>query len=114
MQSCSWRQGIVEYGVNNYERTQLVKSLALESGFDLVGICSPDPLEEEKKRLLEWLSRGFQGGMDYLAREPERRCDVEKILPGAKSVIVLGLHYYPGPHDPKPSQAFGRSAKYAA
>jgi epoxyqueuosine reductase len=32
--------------------------------------------------------------MDWLAREPERRCDPAYVLPDARSVVVLAMNYY--------------------
>ncbi len=44
---------------------------------------------------LDWLSRGFAGAMDYLARPDaiERRLHPSLALPGARSIIVVAINY---------------------
>ncbi len=66
-------------------------------GFDLVGVAPvrPTPRIEAYHA---WLAHGYHGEMGYLARPDrvERREDPTKILPGAKSIVCVGLNYYPG------------------
>ena len=61
---------------------------------------SPDgsaPAWPELAHLPEWLARGNAGELAYL-HDP-RRASHEKLLPGARSVIVCGLNYNPpAPH----------------
>ena len=81
--------------------TQKIRSLALEAGFDLFGVTSADPFEEERERLSSWLSRGFAGEMAYLHKNADKRIDPKKILPSAKSILCLGISYcHPYPHSP--------------
>jgi len=74
------------------ELTQRIKQHALELGFDLVGVApaqgSPELAFYEK-----WLAAGYAGDMHYLSRTQERRSDLQKVLPGARSVVVCGLNY---------------------
>ena len=74
------------------ELTQRIKQHALELGFDLVGVApaegSPELAFYEK-----WLAAGYAGDMHYLSRTKERRSDLQKVLPGARSVVVCGLNY---------------------
>ena len=74
------------------ELTQRIKQQALELGFDLVGVApaqgSPELAFYEK-----WLAAGYAGDMHYLSRTKERRSDLQKVLPGARSVVVCGLNY---------------------
>jgi epoxyqueuosine reductase len=55
--------------------------------------------------------------MDYLARPDrvERREDPAKILPGVRSVVCVGLNYYPGqlPDDVKDDRSRGLISHYA-
>lgn len=69
-----------------------IKARARQEGFDLCGIAAPDAYPE-LEFLSSWLSRGFAGEMDYLARTADRRADVRRVMPNAKSVIVLGTLY---------------------
>ena len=75
-----------------------IERLAGEAGFDLCGIATAEPGQEEG-HLAEWLARDYHGDMGYM----ERRRDVREILPGCRSVIALGVNYHvsafhgPGP-----------------
>jgi len=67
---------------------------AKKLGFDLVGLAKAEVLESESQKLQEWLSRGYQSGMQYMERNSEKRRDVKNIFPEARSVISLGINYY--------------------
>ena len=79
-------------------RTDVKKHLvefARELGFDScrVAACSPPAHAAEFDN---WLNDRAHGEMDYMARSEEKRRDPQKILPGAKSIIVLALNYFQG------------------
>ncbi len=65
-----------------------------------------------RTRLLEWLRRGFHGTMAWMAREPARRADPSAVLPGCRSVIVVGANYYTD-HRADERPGYGRIARYA-
>jgi epoxyqueuosine reductase len=75
-------------------RTQIV-TLARELGFDLCRFARADA-PEHATQFLDWLDRGEGGEMTYLARNAEKRCDPQQVLPKAKTVIVLALNYFQG------------------
>ncbi len=72
--------------------TRSIKEKALEIGFDLVGISPVGPFPESLF-FKEWLSKGFNGEMNYMERNSERREDVRRVFPEARSVISCGLNY---------------------
>lgn len=74
---------------------QKIKQEALRIGFDLVGVASAFP-HSDFNFFNQWVNKGYQGGMEYLARGREKRGDPQKILPGAKSFICCGLNYFHG------------------
>jgi epoxyqueuosine reductase len=74
--------------------TDRMKSEATKLGFSKVGITRAVSLEEEGKLLREWLSRGYQGTMEWMERNVEKRIDVRKIFPDAESVVVVAMNYY--------------------
>ena len=92
------------------KNTELIKKLASESGFDYCGIARARPLDEDARRLEEWLKMGFQGSMSYMEKYFDLRVNPDKLLPGARSVITLLLSYYPAQNlSPSPV----RISKYA-
>src|SRR5258708_37935790 len=70
-------------------------SFAGEIGFDScrVAACNA-PAHANDFR--EGLRDGAHGEMNYMQRGEEKRCDPEKILPGARSIVVLALNYFQG------------------
>src|SRR4029453_2819522 len=75
-------------------RTQIV-TLARELGFDLCRFARADA-PEHATEFLDWLDLGEGGEMTFLARNAEKRCDPQQVLPKAKTVIVLALNYFQG------------------
>lgn len=92
---------------------QRLLSFASEIGFDSCRIadCGSAPHADEFRN---WLDEGGHGEMSYMERGEEKRCDPQKVLPGARSIVVLALNYFQGnpQADDKPAAA-GRIARYA-
>jgi epoxyqueuosine reductase len=74
--------------------TRQIKSRALELGFASVGIARAESLTKEGSRLREWLNRGYQGTMDWMAETVEKRVDPRSIVPDAQSVVCVAMNYY--------------------
>lgn len=94
------------------DRTQLVKRIAADLGFERCGIAPAGPISHDDY-FGEWLRQGRAGTMGYLHRHVESRLDVRHMLPAARSVIVVAMNYKqpePVPADEKPR---GRVAMYA-
>ncbi len=92
--------------------TAEIKERALELGFHKIGIARAGRLEEESRGLEEWLSRGYQGTMAWMAAGRERRIDPREILPGARSLISIAMNYFsPVEHSNQPSA--GKVSRYA-
>jgi epoxyqueuosine reductase len=91
---------------------RLIKERALAEGFEKVGIVPAMPLDEERNRLREWLTRGLQGQMKWMARDPEMRTDPRKLFPAARSVIVVAKNYYT-PAEHKDDAHTGKVSRYA-
>src|SRR5258708_7886024 len=86
-----------------------LKTQAQNLGFDLVGICDAQPAPHFNE-YLDWLDKGRHGSMDYLQRHAPLKAHPEKLLPGAQSVIAVGLNYHQ-PNPPRPGHP--RIASYA-
>jgi epoxyqueuosine reductase len=89
-----------------------IKRRALELGFHKVGVVRAEPLEDERARLEQWLRRGHQAGMSWMARDVERRTDPRRLLHGARSVVVVALNYFT-PHEHTSAHGTGKISRYA-
>ncbi len=89
-----------------------VVAFAREIGFDScrVAACSPPSHANEFRA---WLEDGAHGEMHYMKRGAEKRSDPQRVLPGAKSIIVLALNYWQGNCQRSQTAAPGRIARYA-
>lgn len=67
-----------------------LRARALELGFDLVGFAPAGPTPGAE-RFVAWLAAGRAGEMAYLAREPERRADPRRVLPGCRWVMMVAV-----------------------
>ncbi len=88
--------------------TEWVKDYAHALGFDLVGIA-PAVRPPHAESLLRWLQAGYAGTMDYMERTADLRTDPTKLLPTARSAVVVGLNYTP----PALPETDYRIARYA-
>ena len=88
-----------------------VKTRASELGFDLCGIARAHALPPEL--LDHWLDRGWDAGLDYVRARREERLDPSRLVPGARSVVVVAASYGPGPRDPEPAPGELSIARYA-
>ena len=77
------------------KHTELINKLAINLGFDYCGIAKAQVLNEDARRLEQWLSKGMHGSMRYMENHFDMRIDPTKLVPGAKSVITLLLNYFP-------------------
>ena len=75
--------------------SQNIKSTAKELGFDYCGIAKAIQLDDDARRLESWLSKGFNGTMQYMQNHFDLRIDPTKLVPDAKSVITLLINYFP-------------------
>ncbi len=77
------------------EHTEIIKKAAAELGFDFCGIAKAQKLDEDARRLENWLNNGMHASMKYMENYFDLRIDPEKLVPGAKSVITLLKNYFP-------------------
>src|SRR4051812_17143226 len=69
-----------------------IKRRARELGFDACGIAAA-AAHPELRFFDEWLARGYGASMAYLSRSAEKRADVRRVMPSARSVISLATLY---------------------
>jgi len=89
-----------------------IKAEALALGFSRVGLVPARPAAR-LEAYLSWVAAGRHGEMHYLARLDRlaRRRDLQVILPGARTLVMVAADY--GPALPGPQPGEGRVAAYA-
>ena len=75
--------------------TDQIKAFAASLGFLYCGIAKAERLEEDARKLEQWLNKGMQGTMHWMERHFDLRIDPSKLVPGARSVITLAINYFP-------------------
>jgi epoxyqueuosine reductase len=99
-------------GPDPTEARLILERRARAAGFDLVGVGRAEPLVEGGERLREWQEAGMAADMGYMQRPVELLSNPKKLQKSAKSVVSLGVSYYPGDH-PENARGGGRVARYA-
>jgi epoxyqueuosine reductase len=90
--------------------SSLIKSKAIEFGFDTCGIAPSGLLEEDRDHYKLWVQEGNHAEMRYMEKYADIRPYPKKLLEDAHSVISVLLNYYPGEQQ---SQNNVKIAKYA-
>jgi hypothetical protein len=78
----------------NGERREQLRQRLLGLGFDVVRFASAGVAPD--CGLLGWLAAGNHADMAWLERTADKRLDPQQVLPGAATVIALGVNYWPG------------------
>jgi epoxyqueuosine reductase len=73
-------------------KTTLIE-LCQNLGFDACKIA-PASQALHAENFLSWIADGKHATMDWLAKNPQRRCDPKNVVENAQSVIVLATSYY--------------------
>jgi epoxyqueuosine reductase len=86
---------------------------AKECGFDLVRITGADEFAEDREAALARIKAGQMDGLPWFTESRvERGSDPQQLLPGARSIICLGLSYL-ALENPEPQPGKGTVARYA-
>lgn len=72
-----------------------IKVWGRELGFQQVGITDIDLVDAET-RLKEWLAKGYNGTMEWMAAHGNKRSRPAELLPGTVRVISVRMDYLPG------------------
>ena len=80
-----------------HDTTSLVKDCALQLGFDLVCITSAEDFAADREVAIQRIAEGRMDGLPWFTEKRVRRgASPEELLPGARSIISVGLNYFPG------------------
>lgn len=72
-----------------------IKRWGRELGFQQVGITDTD-LSAHEPALQQWLERGYQGQMNWMAEHGTKRSRPAELVPGTVRVICARMDYLPG------------------
>ena len=86
--------------------------LGRRAGLDAVGIAEASPFTDTLRHLEERRSRGFAADMQFTYRNPERSTDPQRILVGARSLVVGALRI-PAPRTGPQASDEARVAAFA-
>lgn len=90
--------------------TRFIKAQAARLGFSYCGIAKAEKLNEDARRLEQWLNKNHQGSMQYMENHFDKRIDPTLLVPGAQSVITLLKNYYPDKQQQNNSPKIARYA----
>jgi len=89
--------------MNTSKKSQLIREEARKLGFDFIGMAPAVFMEEEARRLEQWLNQGMHGKMAYMENHFDKRVDPTKLVEGAKSVVSLTYNYFPSKKQADPT-----------
>ena len=89
-----------------------LKTRAAELGFVACGVASAGP-SQSTSRLESWLQNNFEASMNWMKRPDaiEKRADIDKLFPGAKTVVSLAFPY--ATNEEWDADKMGNIARYA-
>jgi epoxyqueuosine reductase len=96
----------------NETLTAELKTLAKELGFAAAGV-TPAVAAPGTPRLHDWLARGYAGEMNYFAQRLAAYSDLNFVLEGARSLLVLAVPYRTEEPPEDLSPGSGRVSRYA-
>ncbi len=97
--------------MNITEKTRRIKNLALEAGFDKTGVAAAAVLPQAQY-LKTWLAEGRHGEMQWMENYLDKRLDIRKLYPQARSVIMVAHNYFT-PHQHSADKSTGKISRYA-
>src|SRR4029450_12852345 len=103
----------IDRKISRTELKQRLVSFARDVGFDSCRIAARS-FAPHAGEFRNWLDEGGHGEMSYMERAEEKRCDPQKVLPDARSIVVLAMNYFQGGTQAgAPPAAQGKISRYA-
>lgn len=101
------------------ERT--IKEIGKNLGFQDIKICDADELKSYQNFYDDFIQKNYHGNMDFLEKHEFLKTNPKKIVPEAKSIILVTLNYFQARKDAKnwspkihiPTHKDGQIARYA-
>lgn len=81
--------------INIQQIAENIRQWSRELGFQAVGFTRAEVPAAETDRFQAWLDKGFNGELDYMARNVDLRANPALLHPGAVRVISVRMDYLP-------------------
>jgi len=91
-------------------RQETLRRRLRELGFDEVAFARAGAVPADG--LHHWLAWGYHAGLAWMERTAPKRLDPGRVLPGTRSLIVLGVNYWPGSPPAGTGPVWARYARY--
>ncbi len=91
--------------------SEQIKIISRQLGFHKTGIAQAKVLPNSA-HLMDWISEGRHGGMNWMENYLEKRLDVTALYPEARSVISVAHNYFT-PHKHSRDKSAGKISRYA-
>jgi len=88
-------------------------SVAGQHGIEHIGVAPAGVLTRARSALEQRRREGFDAGMAFTYRNPERSTDPDRAVPGARSIIVAARSYLADDDPARPAGVQARVARYA-
>ena len=93
---------------------QRLAALTEPFGVTHTGVAAADVLEHARAAILQRIADGFDDGMQFTFKNPERSTDPQQAVRGARSIFVAARPYLlPDPAGPADAGPLGRIGRYA-
>jgi len=90
--------------------TKNIRALILDEGFTDVTFARVRKPDEYLSSFIEWLEKDYHAGMSFMENYQDKRVDPAMLVPGAESVVVAIMNYFPKEKQP---ENIPQIAKYA-
>lgn len=83
--------------MNSRLSSEQVKAEAHALGFSACGVAKAGPVDGlHSAAFTRWIADGGHAGMQYMARNADKRLDPQQLMPGVRSIVSVALNYTPG------------------
>jgi len=91
--------------------SERIKAEAKDLGFFACGIAKAERVDTDAEtELAEWLGKGMNADMAYMANHTDKRLDPRLLMDGLKSIICVAMNYAPACRMPKDELQFAAYA----